>query len=109
MAKKTTADPVVQLQEWFQRNGYVRRLKPDRLKEGRDYYKKGFEVRLVAKNKTELREMQRALKVVGFRPGKPFLKGKQYCLPIYGRDAVKEFLFLLGVDESKAKPKKGKR
>ncbi len=58
-------------------------------------YKKGDEVRLTAQNKQELQSMQALLVRAGFHPGRPFMKGCQYRLPIYGREAVRRFLRLV--------------
>ncbi len=81
------------LKEFFQRNGYVRRQDLRRKKDdGWDHYKKGDEVRLVAESEQELKLIRHLLRVVGFKPGRPFAKGLQYRQPIYGRQAVARFL-----------------
>jgi hypothetical protein len=82
-----------QLAAFFNRNGYVRRQNERRLKEeGPDRYKKGEEVRLIAQSTDELELMRGLLERAGFKPGRPFEKGAQYCQPIYGRQAVARFL-----------------
>lgn len=87
---------------YFQRNGYVRRQDPELLAErGRQGYRKGDEVRLVANSMVELREIRRMLRSAGFQPGRPFRKGRQYRQPVYGRAEVARFLELLGT-KSKA-------
>lgn len=81
---------------YFRRNGYVRRQNPKRLAdEGYSKYKKGDEVRLVAKSQEELELIRRLLTETGFKPGSPFAKAKQICLPVYGRKAVARFLELV--------------
>jgi len=83
---------------YFYRNGYVRRLDPERRRESPRAYKKGDEVRLVATSQRELREIRRLLRAAGFEPGRAFRKGRQYRQPLYGRAAVEEFLDLIGAD-----------
>jgi hypothetical protein len=77
----------------FHRNGYVRLQNKKRVKkEGWSQYKKGDEVRLIAADKKELRELLQAMKVLGIYHGTPYPKNKQFCVPIYGRVRVAEFL-----------------
>lgn len=84
----------------FRRNGYVRRQDPDRIAdEGWERYKKGDEVRLVARSAQELRLIRRLLREAGFKPGCPFVKGQQYRQPIYGRQAVVRFLEMVDAVE----------
>jgi hypothetical protein len=81
----------------FERNGYVRQQDAKRLRsEGYDGYKKGDEVRLIAESRRELNALRRALQEAEFTPGKPFEKGKRWCQPIYGREAVSRFLRVVG-------------
>jgi hypothetical protein len=84
----------------FQRNGFVRWQDPRRLAaEGWGHYKKGDELRLVARSAQELRLVRRLLRKAGFEPGRPFAKGRQFGQPIYGRRAVARFLELIGAQE----------
>jgi len=84
------------LARYFRRNGYVRWQNPKRLaREGYLGYKKGDEVRLAAQDEQELHDIQDLLVRAGFRPGRPFVKGQQYRLPIYGREEVGRFLRLV--------------
>jgi hypothetical protein len=93
---RVPADARRELGRYFRRNGYVRRQNPRRLaQEGYLGYKKGDEVRLTAQDEQELHGIQELLMRAGFRPGRPFLKGRQYRLPIYGREAVRRFLQLV--------------
>jgi hypothetical protein len=88
---------VKKLAWFFHRNGYVRRLNPERRSElGSQFYKKGDEARLVANSQTELADIQRLLQAAGFKLGKPFQKGQQYRQPIYGRAEVARFLSMVG-------------
>jgi hypothetical protein len=76
---------------WFQRNGCAR--VPDnkrRRKEGQAY-RKGYEVRLVARCKTELAEMRACLARMDFRPARPYRKGLQVVQPVYGKAAWQHF------------------
>jgi hypothetical protein len=77
-----------ELARYFRRNGYVRWQNPKRLaRDGYMGYKKGDEVRLTAQDEQELQYIHELLVQAGFRPGHPFVKGQQYRLPIYGREA----------------------
>lgn len=87
---------VFKLAGYFQRNGYVRHQDGERLRaEGYMGYKKGDELRLFARNAEELAEIRRLLGSAGFRSGRPFMKHRQYCQPVYGRTAVRRFLGLV--------------
>ena len=84
-----------QLARFFQRNGYVRWQRRKRArKEGWHVYKKGHEVRLVADSKAELALIRRLLRQAGFKPGWPFVKGRQFRQPLYGKGEVLRFLKL---------------
>jgi hypothetical protein len=84
------------LAEFFRRNGYVRRQNKKRVKAEGSAYKKGDEVRLIAKNWGELMEVRGLLRKAGFKPGRSFQKVAQYCQPIYGRQQVARFLESIG-------------
>src|SRR5574337_136091 len=84
-----------QLVFFFKRNGHFRIPDKKRKKEGSQVYKKGYEIRLLAATKTELKIINLLLKKSGFKPGKPFEKGNQFVQPVYGKQAVKEFRHLL--------------
>jgi len=93
---RCSASTARKLAKFFHRNGYVRWQDADRLgEEGHQAYKKGDEVRLVADSRKELAEIRRLLKNAGFKPGRPFPKGRQFRQPLYGRDAVDRFLELV--------------
>jgi hypothetical protein len=79
----------------FRRNGYVRRLDAVRRKKHGQLYKKGAEVRFVARSKSELAEIRRLLRQSGFKVARPFAKGLQWRQPLYGVAAVARFLELV--------------
>lgn len=58
-------------------------------------YKHGYEVRLVAKDKIELKQIQSLLKDLGFDIGKPFTKGSQLVQPVYGKYQVEKLKTIL--------------
>lgn len=87
-----------ELAELFRRNGYLRRQSSARVRrDGWDRYKKGDEIRFVANSREELRRIEALLRKVGFRPGRPFAKGRQFRLPVYGRNAVAALVELFGL------------
>jgi hypothetical protein len=97
MAERTVEPEVIeQLAAFFHRNGYARFQKADRLvNEGYRAYKKGDEVRLVAADEEELVQIRQLLYAAGFLPGNPYLKGKKWAQPVYGRKEVARFLSLI--------------
>jgi len=81
-----------QVVAFFERNGYIRRqLEERRAAEGRRY-KKGDEVRLTANSEAEVELIQSLLDVLEFTHGSPFVKSRQYRIPIYGREQVRRFV-----------------
>ena len=97
LPRRPRAAVVARLTLLFRRNGYVRWQDEERLTgEGGQVYKKGNEVRLVADSAKELAEVRRLLVAAGFKPGRPFVKGRQYRQPVYGKLAVARFLELVG-------------
>jgi hypothetical protein len=91
-----SADVVKQLSAYFHRNGYVRRVDAIRKQVQGRLYKKGAEVRLVARSTAELKEIRRLLKQAGFKRARPFAKGRQWRQPVYGVAEVARFLTLVG-------------
>lgn len=82
-----------QLAEAYCRNGYVRYQNSERLAElGSQRYKKGDEIRLVARDEAELDRFRELLVTAGFRPGKAYFQDTGWRQPIYGRMQVEEFL-----------------
>ena len=90
-----------QLASFFRRNGYIRRLDPVRRVDSGQLYKKGAEVRLVAESAAELRLIRRLLRQAGFKPRRPFRKGRQWRQPLYGVEAVARFLALIGEKQAR--------
>ncbi|MBI4028645.1 MAG: hypothetical protein HY360_26945 [Verrucomicrobia bacterium] len=97
MLKSTPSDQVIaELARFFARDGYVRLQNPKRLaREGWRRYKKGYEVRLTAQSDLELDRIRDLLCHAGFKPGRPFVKERHYCQPVYGRAEVDRFLTLV--------------
>jgi hypothetical protein len=94
-SKSVPAEVVSELAQYFSCKGYVRRQNARRLsRDGYRHYKKGDEVRLVAGSLRELADIRDLLHRAGFRLGRPVSKGRQYCQPVYGREAVRRFLDL---------------
>jgi len=87
---------VLELVAFFVRNGCVRLHDPARhAAVGGMQYKKGDEVRLVGNDAAERDRIRHVLKTAGFKSGRPFRKykkGRQYCVPVYGREQVARFL-----------------
>jgi len=83
----------MRLRWYFTRNGYVRLPNYKRRdKMPRQKYKKGYEVRLVACNAQEIREIRSLLKQLGLRPPRTFAKHKKIVQPVYGQAVVEWFL-----------------
>lgn len=73
------------------RNGCIRVVDEERRKTQGQKYKKGYEVRFVAKSQEELATIRAALEMLGFTPGKPYQKVHQFIQPVYGKTAVAMF------------------
>lgn len=102
-AELTSSSPSVieQLAALFRRNGYVRPPAAKRLA-GRGYgrFRRGYEFRLTASSKKELRLVRALLREAGFKPGRPFVKGRQFRQPVYGRQELERFLALIGEEDA---------
>ena len=87
------------LKFFFERNGYLRAPNAVRKQnEGHDKYKKGYEVRLVARDADELEEIRNLLEAAGFSLAKSHVKARQFIQPIYGKGAVERFCELVECD-----------
>jgi len=86
------------LLEHFRRGGYIRLPNSDRRKAEKSSYKKGPEVRLIVKDKTELREVRRLLREAGLRPGAPYARWSRIIQPVYSEAAAAFFLRSSGRD-----------
>jgi hypothetical protein len=101
MVKRVPASVARELARLFQRNGYVRRVNPDRRATEGQYYKKGDEMRFTAGSLAELTTIQSLLDAAGFLPGRPYAQGNTWKLPVYGRHAVARLVDIVG---ERAKP-----
>ncbi|SEF78825.1 hypothetical protein SAMN03080598_01411 [Algoriphagus boritolerans DSM 17298 = JCM 18970] len=80
------------LKKVFLRNGYVRIKDSSRIEESKTQkYKKGYEVRLVAKDEAELARIRVAIFSLDLYVAKSFLKGNQMVQPIYGEEITRKF------------------
>lgn len=98
MAKKRQVPgtrPEFALVEFYRRNGYMRVPNETLREDAPREYKKGYEIRLIARSQRELTAMRRLIRQVDLRPGKPFPKHNQWVQPIYGRGAMDLFTFWL--------------
>ncbi len=94
-------DPLARLRELFERNGYLRVPNPRRRKkESADDYKKGCELRFVARSDPELRQIRTLLRRAGVNMGRPYEKHRQLVQPVYGMKAVKSLCEKLGIAPS---------
>jgi hypothetical protein len=96
-----TESAAKQLAAFFHRNGYVRRQNPKRLAAGDRKYKKGDEIRLTARSKSELQLVRRLLAQAGFKCGRPYVHVNQWRQPVYGRAEVARFLVMVGEKRNK--------
>jgi hypothetical protein len=79
----------------FEACGCIRAPNPARRRaEPRDY-KKGWEVRLAATTRRELRFLRQMLRKCGFKCGRAYHKRAGWILPLYGRAAVERFCKLV--------------
>jgi hypothetical protein len=102
MSTSQLSDSVAErLAALFRRNGYVRPPAEKRLAgQGYGRFHRGYEFRLTAESRSELRLVRDLLRRAGFRPGRPFVKGRQFRQPVYGRQELERFLVL--IDEQDA-------
>ena len=102
MSTSQIPSPVVsELTALFRRNGYVRPPAEKRLAgEGYGRFRRGYEFRLTATSKSELRLIRGLLRQADFKPGRPFAKGRQFRQPVYGRHALERFLSLIDADDA---------
>ena len=86
-----------QLAALFRRNGYARPPAKKRLAgHGYGRFRRGYEFRLTAASRSELQRVRDLLRRAGFRPGRPFIKGRQFRQPVYGRAELERFLVMIG-------------
>lgn len=89
---KKKSQSVVMLKNLFKTHGRIRKpnLKLQK-KVGSTTYKKGYEVRLITKNKTEARLVSKALREVGLKAGSFYANHTRFIVPVYGQSAVEWF------------------
>ncbi len=96
-----------ELVAFYHRNGYVRWPRLDRVdQEDSRSYKKGVELRFTANDPAEAARIMLLLGRVGLRHGRPFAKGHQLRIPVYGAEAVTRFLEMLERAEDRSPPGK---
>ena len=82
------------LKDYLRANSYARVPDETRQEEGWGTYKKGYEVRIVVRTQTELKELRRLLQDAGFKPGKAYRKSArqsaQWVQPVYGKQPVNQ-------------------
>lgn len=84
------------LKAHFNDRAYLRVPNPDRMDEGHEAYKKGFELRFVMDKRKDLTSVRKALADAGFRVAKAFEKNSKFVQPLYGREQVERCLKLMG-------------
>lgn len=86
-------DAVQELVRYYRRNGFVRWPLPERMEEeDAQSYKKGAEIRFTAHDADEAERIMELLQRIGMRHGRPFAKGAQFRIPVYGYSQVADFL-----------------
>ncbi len=88
MAKPST------LKDYLRANSYARVPDEDRQDEGWSSYKKGYELRIVVKTQTDVKNVKRLLADAKIKPGKPYRKAQQWVLPVYGKESVSQLVKL---------------
>jgi len=89
------AGAVGRLTWFFRRNGCVRRPNLERRQTENQRYKKGYEVRLLARDQGELELICRCLRLVHLRHGRPYDKRGWKLVPLYGKRCLAAFQALL--------------
>jgi hypothetical protein len=89
------------LKKIFLRNGNLR-IK-DKTKVAKFGSKKGYEVRLLAKNEQELEQIQAAISTLDLYVAKTYMNGNQTVQPIYGEEITKRFEEIKLKEEGKNK------
>ncbi len=80
------------LKEKFKAVGYMRRQNPSKFRaKGPDVYKKGWEVRFVARSDEELQAIRHAIYILGYTVSKTFKRQGRDVQPLYGKEIVGEF------------------
>lgn len=83
--------PLDELVALFLRSGALRLPDAKRRAATPRAYKKGYEVRIVAHSKQELRRIRRLLREAGLPVAAWFAKERQFVQPLYGKQHVRAF------------------
>lgn len=87
------------LVQLIERNSYFRLPNEDRRKEEETNYRKGWELRLVVDNESEVEAAMRSIASSGLKAGRPFKKWSRWVIPLYGQKVVE--VVQAGVDLKK--------
>jgi hypothetical protein len=83
------------LSEWFSHGGCIRvpntDLRTAKSKAKRRKYKKGYEIRFVARTPADLDRLRMLLAEAGMKAAKPYRKGRQIVQPVYGKKLLERF------------------
>jgi hypothetical protein len=86
----------------YRRNGALRLPNLQRRSKTPRSYKKGYEVRFVARSQAELRSIRRLLRQAGLPVASPFAKGRRFVQPLYGRENLQRFREALTIANQEA-------
>ena len=70
---------------------------------------RGYEVRLIAHSAAERDDIVALLRAAGENPGKPFVTGDCWRVPVYGQEAVKRLVAGMGVSAAAPKRKAARK
>jgi hypothetical protein len=90
----------------IRRNAYVRQPNTKRRRREKTKYKKGWEVRIVLDDETEINFAQGLLDRSGVKAGRPFAKHRRWVIPVYGRTMVELIKKHTGLRKKRRRPKR---
>lgn len=102
------ADAVLDIQATV-RSAYHRIPDPQRMAEGYERYKKGWELRFVVGDAEEAERVVAAVERLGVRCGQPFAKSRSFVVPVYGQTAIQFLDAVLRIPESATPPPSPRR
>lgn len=80
------------LEEFFLRSGYLRIRNENQLEEyGSQKYKKGFEIRFVARNINELELIRNSITALSYKLSKSYISNNRFIQPLYGKEITLKF------------------
>ena len=80
------------LREFFLRSGYLRLRNGDKLaKHGSQEYKKGFEIRFVARDEKELELIRASISALNFTLSESYISNRRFIQPLYGKTITLKF------------------